>query len=62
MLDSKVKGRYAEWNSVFGREILDGNMSLETLAELAKVKSFDPKPVSGKQEGLENIVNQVIYK
>ena len=62
VLDSKVKSRYAEWNSVFGREILDGNMSLESLAEHAKAKSLDPKPVSGKQEGLENIVNQVIYR
>ena len=62
VLDSNVKSRYAEWSSAFGKEILDGSMSLEALAEHAKMKSLDPKPVSGKQEGLENIVNQVIYK
>ena len=62
VLSENVKKRYADWDSGVGREILAGNMSLETLADHAKTNSLEPKPVSGKQEGLENYVNQIIYK
>ena len=56
-----VEERYAGWSDALGRAILDGR---ETLASLeAKVASgaIDPSPVSGRQEELENRVNQVIW-
>ena len=54
-------GATGGWNDALGQAILDGQ---ETLASLeAKVASgeIDPKPVSGRQEELENAVNQVIW-
>jgi xylose isomerase len=53
--------RYAGWDGALGQAILDGT---ETLASLeAKVASgeLDPRPVSGHQEMLENVVNQSIW-
>ena len=53
--------RYAGWGEALGKAILDGS---ETLASLeAKVASgeIDPRPVSGRQELLENVVNQSIW-
>ena len=52
------EARYAGWSGALGSAILDGS---ETLASLeAKVASgtIDPRPVSGHQELLENVVNQ----
>ena len=55
------EARYAGWSEALGKAILDGS---ETLASLeAKVASgeIDPRPVSGQQELLENVVNQSIW-
>lgn len=57
-----VEARYAGWNGELGQHILQGQLSLEQLAQLVQEKGFDPKPVSGQQEYLENIVNQIIYR
>ncbi|MGQ8366664.1 xylose isomerase [Glaciecola sp. 1036] len=54
--------RYQGWDQDLGKQILNGDLSLEALAGLANDKQLDPKPVSGKQEALENLVNQVIFK
>ncbi|OOF79206.1 xylose isomerase [Rodentibacter caecimuris] len=61
-LQKIVEVRYAGWNGEFGKQILQGGYSLEQLAQLVQEKGWDPKPVSGQQEYLENIVNQVIYR
>nr|PRI34639.1 Xylose isomerase [Haemophilus influenzae] len=60
-LQKIVNERYAGWNSELGQHILQGKTSLETLAQLVQQKDLAPKPVSGQQEYLENLVNQVIY-
>ena len=60
-LQKIVNERYAGWNSELGQYILQGKTSLETLAQLVQQKDLAPKPVSGQQEYLENLVNQVIY-
>jgi len=60
-LSEPLEARYAGWKGALGTAILDGR---ETLASLeAKVASgeIDPSPVSGRQEELENRVNQVIW-
>ena len=52
------EARYRGWDGALGSAILDGS---ETLASLeAKVASgtIDPQPVSGRQELLENVVNE----
>jgi len=53
--------RYAGWDGKLGRSILAGNTDLEILATRALGRDGDPKPVSGRQERLENIVNQAIW-
>ena len=57
-LDAFVRERYSGWERPFGREILDGKRSLAELADEARVRELDPKPRSGGQERLENLVNR----
>ena len=60
-LQNLVDARYAGWNGELGQQILQGKSSLEQLAQLVEIQNLAPQPLSGQQEYLENIVNQVIY-
>ncbi|WP_120512432.1 xylose isomerase [Photobacterium salinisoli] len=62
LLASHVAQRYAGWNSELGQRILQGNLSLASLADFALTNDIQPQPISGKQEYLENLVNGFIYK
>jgi xylose isomerase len=53
------KNRYASFDSGDGKKFEDGKLSLENLREIA-LRSGDPAVTSGKQEWLENIINQYI--
>jgi xylose isomerase len=53
--------RYAGWDGALGRAILDGTETLATLEEKVMSGAIDPRPVSGRQEAIENQVNQVIW-
>ena len=53
--------RYAGWRSELGQRIQRGEMTLAQVAEHAFVNEFNPKPVSGRQEWLENQVNAAIF-
>ncbi len=60
-LSAPLAERYRDWDGPLGSAILEGR---ETLASLeAKVASgeIDPKPVSGRQELLENVVNRRVW-
>lgn len=61
-LQDVVDKRYAGWNGDLGRRILNGQASLQDLAQLVEDSAMDPQPVSGQQEYLENLVNSYIYK
>jgi xylose isomerase len=50
------KARYAGWEGELGRAILAGEHDLASLADLALERGLDPRPVSGRQEALENLV------
>ena len=50
--------RYAGWNEGFGKQVLDKQLGLAALADLAAAKGFEPKPRSGRQEMLENLVSR----
>jgi xylose isomerase len=52
--------RYAGWEGSPGKSILDGSESLEAL-EARVAGGLEPIPVSGRQERLENLVNQAIW-
>jgi xylose isomerase len=53
--------RYAGWAGELGTAILSGGVSLEELERRLATGKIDPKPVSGGQELLENLVNQQIW-
>ncbi len=53
--------RYAGWTGDLGRSILSGEALLEDIAGRVAIGEIDPKPVSGGQELLENLVNQEIW-
>jgi len=53
--------RYAGWTGDLGRSILTGDVLFEMLAGRVLTGEIDPQPVSGRQELLENIVNQQIW-
>ena len=59
-LAAKVKARYAGWDGELGREIRSGAQSLDTLADRALNRNVDTRPVSGRQEAFENLLNRFI--
>jgi xylose isomerase len=54
------KARYASFDSGPGREFADGKLSLVALRDIA-AKGKEPAKTSGKQEQLENLVDQLIF-
>jgi xylose isomerase len=53
--------RYAAWDAGIGAEILGGGASLEQLGDRVAAGGIEPRPRSGRQEELENAVNQRIW-
>jgi len=53
------KDRYASFDAGKGKEFEDGKLKLEDLREFV-LSNGEPKQMSGKQEWLENIINQYI--
>ena len=52
--------RYSSFNSGFGKEFVNGKLTLESLSELA-VKNGEPRQISGKQELYEALLNQYSF-
>ena len=52
--------RYAGWQGPLGRDIRDGKLGLDTLAQRALERNTDTLPRSGRQEALENWVNRFV--
>lgn len=57
-LQAALDERYGGWDGVFGRQILNGDLSMEDLSKRALSRKLDPEPRSGRQEMLENLVNR----
>jgi xylose isomerase len=55
-LDALKKERYAGWEGEIGQQVAKG--SLADIADLAVSKDLNPKPRSGGQERLENLINR----
>lgn len=53
--------RYAGWENGVGAGILSGAETLDSLEARVMADEIDPRPVSGRQELLENRVNRVIW-
>ncbi len=60
-LEQLREARYAGWSGELGEAIMSGSVSLEELEGRVSSGSIDPRPVSGRQEMLENIVNRHIW-
>lgn len=58
-LEKHVKARYAGWNKPIGRKIEKGNVGFDEL-EAYTLKNGEPEIQSGRQEMIENILNQYI--
>ena len=57
-IDAIKTKRYAGWDGEFGGAI--GGLDLAGIADLAIERGIDPKPVSGQQERIENLINRVL--
>jgi xylose isomerase len=60
-LAANKDARYAGWDGELGKGILGGSLSLADLEAKVASGAIDPKPVSGGQERLENLVNQSVW-
>jgi xylose isomerase len=56
-IEGFVAQRYAGWKDADGQAMLSGKISLADIADAALAGSINPKPVSGKQELMENIIS-----
>ncbi|TSB01212.1 xylose isomerase [Sphingorhabdus contaminans] len=59
-IEALVTERYAGWRSADAQAMLSGGSSLEAISDAAVAAKIDPKPRSGKQEYVENIVSRYI--
>jgi xylose isomerase len=59
-LQALLDERYAGWNGPLGKDILSGKASLADLSERVLSQKIDPRPRSGRQELLENLVNRYL--
>lgn len=59
-IEALVAERYAGWRSADAQAMLSGGSSLEAISDAAVASKIDPKPRSGKQEYVENIVSRYI--
>jgi len=62
--DNKLSGfvddRYVGWKDDSAKKMLTGQLSLEQIAEQVEKQNINPEPVSGRQEHLENLLNQYV--
>ncbi len=60
-LEIERQRRYAGWDEGIGAEMLGGGMALNEIAARVIEDEIDPRPRSGGQERLENLVNRHIW-
>jgi xylose isomerase len=59
-VEAPLQARYKGWTQGEWPQVLAGKVSLDTLAERALALGLDPKPVSGRQEYLESVLNRYV--
>ena len=60
-IEAFKKAKYSSFNSDLGEKIINGQATLEELAERALTLKSVATPCAGKQEYLESIINQIIF-
>jgi len=58
-LDDLLRARYADWESEFGRKILENHKTLDDLEDHV-LRHGEPVRNSGRQEMLENLINDFV--
>lgn len=58
--DGMIDARYADWKKPEARAMLNGKETLETITARVEAQNIDPKPRSGQQEILENLINRFV--
>ncbi len=61
-LDQFVTERYRSYHTGIGAKIVSGNVSLTELSDYAEQMGAPKLPDSGKQEYLESIINQIMFR
>ena len=59
-LSKPLEDRYAGWKVPEANKMLEGGFSLEEIEAWVLKSDLNPKPKSGKQELLENVVNRYV--
>ena len=59
--DKLLADRYAGWQSAQAKAMIDGKMSLDQIENWALEQKINPRPRSGKQEQIENLLARLIY-
>ena len=59
-LEKNIEERYSSFESELGKKVRSGNATLEELAAKAAELKAPAVPVSGKQEYLEGVLNNII--
>ena len=60
-IDTFVANRYASYNSGIGKRIVDGSVSMQELEAYALSMGDVTTNISGKQERLESIMNEIMF-
>jgi xylose isomerase len=59
--DKTLTDRYAGWQTPEAQKMLSGSLTLEEIAAFAEEKNVNPKPQSGRQERLENLLARKLF-
>ncbi len=59
-LETARQQRYSGWDHGLGKDILEQNLSMEQISSRVIEDNINPQPRSGRQEYLENLVNNYI--
>jgi xylose isomerase len=59
-LQKFTDGRYADWKAPFGQSILQNKTDFEKISAHVLETQLDPQPISGRQEMLESMMNNVL--
>jgi len=61
-LEAARDRRYAGWAGPLGTSITEGGAALADLERRVVAGEIAPRPVSGRQEALENVVNRALWQ
>lgn len=60
-IEQFIKDKYSSFNTGIGKKIVEGRTTLEELALYAEKLESPIKPNTGNQEGLQAIINQILF-